>query len=80
MSNNQENLNYLKQKLDMVSKEVLQIITKYGLSVSSPMEIIEVAKKNITDEKDYIKFIELSLQGRIISETYEHVQKAMNYE
>lgn len=80
MSDNQEKLIFLQNKLDLVSKEVLSLISKYNLSVSTPMEIIDTAKKNITDEKDYLRFIELSLEGRIISETFEHIQKAIENE
>jgi len=77
MENTQDNkrlaFNRIKIELDKVSNEILAIIGNYKLQVESPLEIITTAQKQITDKDDYVKFIELSLQGRLLVEAIQHL-------
>ena len=77
MKNTQDNkrlaFNRIKSELDKVSDEMLSIISKYKLEVKSPLDIIKTAKQKITDKDDYVKFIELSLQGRLLGEAIQHL-------
>ena len=56
-----------------MSAEMMALITKYVLDVSTPLQVIPTAREKITDDKDYIRFLELSLQGRLLGEAVEHL-------
>ena len=77
MKNTQDNkrlaFNRIKTELDKVSNDMLVIINKYKLEVKSPLEVIKIAKQKITNKDDYVKFIELSLQGRLLGEVIQHL-------
>ena len=78
MKNTQDNkrlaFNRIKSELDKVSDEMLSIISKYKLEVKKVLlDIIKTAKQKITDKDDYVKFIELSLQGRLLGEAIQHL-------
>ena len=65
--------NQIKKELDSVSSEMVSLITKYTLDVSTPLQVIPTAREKITDDKDYIRFLELSLQGRLLGEAVDHL-------
>ena len=77
MKNTQDNkrlaFNRIKSELDKVRDEMLNIISKYKLEDKSPLDVIKTAKQKITDKDDYVKFIELSLQGRLLGEAIQHL-------
>ncbi|MGB1360918.1 MAG: hypothetical protein ACPG8V_02245 [Alphaproteobacteria bacterium] len=76
MENKDKAFNRIKNELEKVSEEMLVIINKYNLQVDNPLEIINTAKELITDKDDYVKFIELSLQGRLLGEAAAHLESS----
>jgi hypothetical protein len=56
-----------RKKLDQITAEMLELIRKYDLDAASPFDVIEVARAKITDQNDYIRFLEL-LQKQIDEE------------
>lgn len=68
----------LQQRLQDISTEMVSLIEKYNVVADHPLDIIPSAKKQITDPADYVRFIELSLEGRLIGETYTHAENAQN--
>lgn len=66
----------IKKELDLISAEMMQLIQKYNLDAATSMEIIPVAKHKITSPKDYTRFLELSLEGRILGEAATALEKA----
>ena len=74
-------INNIRRELDIISQEMLALINKYKLSAESQLDVIEMARKNIDNTNDYIRFLELSLEGRIYGEAataieqLEHEQK-----
>jgi len=75
MSGQAMGFNEIQNELNRISQEVVGLIRRYGLSAESPLEVIKDAKKCITDKDDYIRFLELSLQGRILGEIGEAMIK-----
>ncbi|KZC98136.1 MULTISPECIES: hypothetical protein [unclassified Thalassospira] len=69
-----------RKKLDQITAEMLGLIRKYGLDAASPFDVIEVARAKITDQNDYIRFLELSLEGRIYGEYGDALQKQIDEE
>ncbi len=55
----------IQKKLSRITNEMLELIHKYNLNAQSPFELISHAKLAIDNQKDYIRFLELSLEGRI---------------
>ena len=74
----QLNINNIRKELEKISQEMLLIIKQYNLSATSPLEVVEMAREKITDKNDYIKFLELSLEGRIYGEAAEAIEKLEN--
>ncbi|MCC3860768.1 hypothetical protein [Pseudemcibacter aquimaris] len=66
----------IRKELDVISAEMLTLIKKYNLMANSQLEVIEMARTNITDQNDYIRFLELSLEGRIYGEAAAALEKA----
>lgn len=66
----------IRKKLDIISSELMGLIQKYNLDAANSMEIIPVARQKITSQKDYIRFLELSLEGRILGEAVTALEKA----
>lgn len=79
MDNTDKAFNRIKQDLDKVSAELVDLINKYEMVVDSPLDIIAYAKKSIQDPHDYIRFLELSLQGRLLGEAIEYISIAEKY-
>ena len=69
-------LTNIRNELDRISNEMIGLIQKYKLDASSSLEIIMVARTKISDQQDYIRFLELSLEGRIYGEAAEMLEKA----
>ncbi|AUG52627.1 hypothetical protein [Thalassospira marina] len=67
-----------QQKLEEITAEMLVLIRQYGLDAESPFDVIRVARNKIGNEQDYIRFLELSLEGRIYGEYAEALQKQMD--
>ena len=71
--------NQIKKELDSVSAEMVALISQYALDVSTPLRVIPTAREKITDDKDYMRFLELSLQGRLLGESVEHLDNTSSY-
>tara|TARA_R110001583_G_scaffold91955_1_gene234107 strand:- start:28787 stop:29056 length:270 start_codon:yes stop_codon:yes gene_type:complete len=67
-----------QKKLEDITAEMLMLIRQYGLDAQSPFDVITVARHKIGNEQDYIRFLELSLEGRIYGEYAEALQKQMD--
>ena len=74
MSTNTE----LHNRLQRISAEMVALIEKYNVVAEHPLEIIPAARACITDRDDYVRFIELSLEGRLIGEVSQHMENAEN--
>ena len=44
---------------------MMGLIQKYDLDANTPLDVIPMAREKITDAQDYLRFLELSLEGRI---------------
>lgn len=66
----------IKKELNRVSGEMITLIRKYNLEATSPLDVITVAKKKISSQADYIRFLELSLEGRILGDAGDAIEKA----
>lgn len=59
----------IRNELNKISTDMLSLIKKYELSATSQLDVIEMAQSKITNKDDYIRFLELSLEGRIYGES-----------
>lgn len=66
----------MQKRLNEVTEEMLVLIRRYELDAENPFDVIEVARRKIGDQKDYIRFLELSLEGRIYGEAAAALEKA----
>ena len=73
---NQLTISNIRNELNKISEEMLILIKKYNLMANSQLEVAEMAHQNITDQKDYIRFLELSLEGRIYGEAAQALENA----
>lgn len=69
-------LTTIRHELDIISEKMLGIIKKYNLDATNGLEIIPIARQKISNQKDYIAFLELSLEGRILGEAATALEKA----
>lgn len=69
-------LSELQARLEQVSQEMIGLIRAYDLDADTPFEVIPVARKKISDPKDYVRFLELSLEGRIYGEAASALMEA----
>ncbi|RCK48731.1 hypothetical protein TH25_14190 [Thalassospira profundimaris] len=67
-----------QQKLEEITAEMLVLIRQYGLDAESPFDVIAVARRKIDNQQDYVRFLELSLEGRIYGEYADALQKQMD--
>jgi hypothetical protein len=67
----------VRNRLRVVSEEMTALIRKYGLNATQPLSVIEHARSNITEAGDYVRFLELSLEGRILADEGERLMKAV---
>lgn len=79
MDNTDKAFNRIKQDLDKVSDELMDLIHQYDINVNSPLDIIQTAKTTIDNTDDYIRFLELSLQGRLLGEAVEYIIHAKHH-
>ncbi|WP_321391809.1 hypothetical protein [Emcibacter sp.] len=77
LTQDQLTLSNIRHELDRISNEMIDLIQKYSLDASSSLEIIVVARSKISDQRDYIRFLELSLEGRIYGEAAEMLEKSI---
>ncbi|PCJ31904.1 MAG: hypothetical protein COA93_10195 [Alphaproteobacteria bacterium] len=75
LSSEPQTLTSIRKELEELSSEMILLIQKYGLDATNSLEIIPVAKKKISEPKDYIRFLELSLEGRILGEAAAALEK-----
>lgn len=61
-------INNIRSELDRISVEMISLIQKYDMDATSPLQIIDMARLKITDPADYVRFLEISLEGRIYGE------------
>lgn len=66
----------IRRELDKISHEMMSLIKKYQLSATSPLDVVEMAKARIDDKNDYIRFLELSLEGRIYGDAASVLENA----
>ncbi len=66
----------IRHELDKISQEMMSLIKKYQLSATSQLEVIEMARTQIDDKNDYIRFLELSLEGRIYGDAASALENA----
>ena len=71
-------INNIRKELEIISQEMLEIIKKYDLTAMSQLDVIDMARENITEKNDYIRFLELSLEGRIYGEAAAAIEKREN--
>ncbi len=69
-----------QKKLEQITAEMLELIRKYGLDAESPFEVIPVARAKINNQQDYIRFLELSIEGRIYGEYADALKKKLDEE
>ncbi len=73
---NQLNINNIRKELEIISQDMLALIKKYDLTATSQLDVIEMAREKINDKNDYIRFLELSLEGRIYGEAAAAIENA----
>ncbi|WP_339864632.1 hypothetical protein [Paremcibacter congregatus] len=73
---NDMTLTTIRQDLEKLSGEMLTLIQKYNLDATNSLDIISTARQKITDPKDYVRFLELSLEGRILGEAATALEDA----
>ncbi len=71
-------LSQLQAHLENVSQEMISLIRAYDLDATSPFDVIAVAREKITRPEDYVRFLELSLEGRIYGEAAAALMEAQN--
>ncbi len=64
----------IRRRLEQLSEEMTALIVKHGLSAESPLEVIADARRRIEDPLDYVRFLELSLEGRILADEGERLK------
>ena len=69
-------LSELQAHLEEVSQEMIGLIRAYDLDATSPFDVIPVAREKITKPEDYVRFLELSLEGRIYGEAASALMEA----
>lgn len=58
----------IRRELNHISAEMVELIEKYDMDATSSLQIIDMARVKITDPADYVRFLEISLEGRIYGE------------
>ncbi|MCZ4282592.1 hypothetical protein O4H49_17520 [Kiloniella laminariae] len=62
------NIPEIQARLDLISQELIALIQEYQLDAEDPLEVIPVARQKINVSDDYIRFLELSLEGCLLGE------------
>ncbi len=76
LSSEQLTITNIRKELDKISTEMMELIQQYNLDATSALDIIPIARRKISRQKDYIRFLELSLEGRILGEAATALEKA----
>ncbi len=76
LSSEQLTITNIRKELDKISTEMMELIQQYNLDATSALDIIPIARQKISRQKDYIRFLELSLEGRILGEAATALEKA----
>ena len=58
----------IQKRLEVLSAEMIELIQTYGLDATDPRDVIATARRKISVSADYVRFLELSLEGRILGE------------
>ncbi|MBL4801250.1 MAG: hypothetical protein JKY45_05095 [Emcibacter sp.] len=66
----------IRKELEKISSEMMRLIQKYDLNATNSMDIIPMARRKIDNAKDYTRFLELSLEGRILGEAVTALEEA----
>ena len=66
----------VKMRLERIAQEMTELIHRYSLSADSALQVIGAARAAIHDRKDYVRFLELSLEGRILADEGERLMRA----
>lgn len=61
-------LDEIRARLEVLSEEMTALIHKYRLSAENPLHVIADARARIDHLPDYVRFLELSLEGRILGD------------
>lgn len=76
LKSDQLTITNIREELENISQEMILLIRKYDLDATSQLDIIETARDKISEQKDYIRFLELSLEGRIYGDAAAALEKA----
>ncbi|NOZ43224.1 MAG: hypothetical protein GXP02_08705 [Alphaproteobacteria bacterium] len=76
LSSEQLTLTNIRKALDEISGEMMALIQQYDLDATTALDIIPVARRKISLPKDYTRFLELSLEGRILGEAATALEQA----
>ena len=66
----------IEQRLKDLSEEMTALIRQYEMDAESPLHVIENARERITKQEDYVRFLELSLEGRILADEGQRLIRA----
>ncbi|WP_120496531.1 hypothetical protein [Kiloniella sp. EL199] len=70
------NIPEIQQRLEALSQELIVLIQEYQLDAQDPLDVIPVARQKVSDKDDYIRFLELSLEGRLLGEAAQHLESS----
>ncbi|KKJ77602.1 hypothetical protein WH95_07995 [Kiloniella litopenaei] len=68
----------IQKRLEILSQELIALIQQYQLDAQDPLDVIPVAREKVSQKEDYIRFLELSLEGRLLGEAAQHLEAAHN--
>ncbi|WP_299380944.1 hypothetical protein [uncultured Kiloniella sp.] len=64
----------IQKRLEVLSQELITLIQQYQLDAQDPLDVIPVARQKVSKKEDYIRFLELSLEGRLLGEAAQHLE------
>ena len=64
----------IQKRLEVLSQELITLIQQYQLDAQDPLDVIPVARQKVSKKEDYIRFLELSLEGRLRGEAAQHLE------
>ncbi|WP_085902761.1 hypothetical protein [Kiloniella majae] len=68
------NIPEIQKRLETLSQELITLIQEYQLDAQDPLDVIPVAREKVSKKDDYIRFLELSLEGRLLGEAAQHLE------
>ncbi|MCH2110183.1 MAG: hypothetical protein MK135_12715 [Polyangiaceae bacterium] len=69
-------LDDIQRRLATLSAQMTSLIRRYDLQADSSLVVLGEARRKIKDKNDYILFLELSLEGRVLADEGERLMKA----